>query len=793
MGTTLAACTARTGNTAAVRWWRNWFPPIVRLLALTARRLVAFGVLGGLVGMAAFAAAENANAQSCTSGATPCFQGLAPFGSEAVSANGSVVVGNITSGGTEAATWINGTITPLGFLPGCSSPCSSSATAVSPDGSVVAGYASTSTGAIEAVTWANGTITALGYLPNDDFSEAFGVSANGVVVGGGSYGAFMWTNGTMNSLPYPLISCWPNACESTAVAVSENGSIIVGYGGVLEGKYSLVGTEAVEWVNGSITGLGWLTCDDRSQSCNSVARAVSSDGSVIVGQSTRFQMPPTAVKWVNGGISDLGFLPDCANNSCPNGSYATGVNADGSVIVGNAVDGSGTGVAFVWTAATGMQSLQAELACAGLNTIGWTLTTAVVSSDGLTFTGKGFTPGGAEEYWIARMPAPSCVPALPTVTAVAPSHGPLAGGTTVTIAGANFFTAVTAVNFGSIPAASFSVNSATSITATSPPAQHVGTVHVTVTTAGVGTSATSAADQFTYTQASHDFNGDNKSDVLWRDTAGDVGMWLMNGTQLLSPGTIFTNLPANWSIVGQRDFNNDGKTDVLVTDTAGDVGIWFMNGAAIAQSIVLGNMPTSWSVAGTGDFNGNGFGDILWRSAGGDVGIWLDPASQIQAVNLGNVPTNWWIAGVGDFNGDGYSDILWRDTAGDVAIWLMNGSQILQEVSLGNVLTKWSIVGTGDFNGDGMADILWRDTDGDLGMWLMNGAQVGQIALLPTVGTQWSVVQTGDYNGDGMSDILWMDNTGDVGLWLMNGTQSSSVTMLPNPGTNWQAQGTNAD
>ena len=38
--------------------------------------------------------------------------------------------------------------------------------------------------------------------------------------------------------------------------------------------------------------------------------------------------------------------------------------------------------------------------------------------------------------------------------------------------------------------------------------------------------------------ATHDFNGDGKSDILWRDIAGDVGMWLMNGASILQAGVI---------------------------------------------------------------------------------------------------------------------------------------------------------------------------------------------------------------------------------------------------------------
>jgi uncharacterized membrane protein len=57
------------------------------------------------------------------------------------------------------------------------------------------------------------------------------------------------------------------------------------------------------------------------------------------------------------------------------------------------------------------------------------------------------------------------------------------------------FSGATAVRFGTTSAASFKVNSASSITAVTPKGS--GTVDVTVTTP-VSTSATSAADRFTF-------------------------------------------------------------------------------------------------------------------------------------------------------------------------------------------------------------------------------------------------------------------------------------------------------
>ena len=82
------------------------------------------------------------------------------------------------------------------------------------------------------------------------------------------------------------------------------------------------------------------------------------------------------------------------------------------------------------------------------------------------------------------------------ITSVSPNSGPVAGGTVVTISGSGFLGA-TVVNFGATAAASFTVNSDSSITATAPAGAAAGAVDVTVTAPG-GTSATSVADVFTY-------------------------------------------------------------------------------------------------------------------------------------------------------------------------------------------------------------------------------------------------------------------------------------------------------
>lgn len=105
-------------------------------------------------------------------------------------------------------------------------------------------------------------------------------------------------------------------------------------------------------------------------------------------------------------------------------------------------------------------------------------------------TPDGTSPTGAEDRFSYELPQPS-------ITEISPADGTEAGGTPITVSGANF-TGATAVKFGATNATSFTVNSDTSLTAVSPGG--TGTVDVSVTTPS-GTSATGASDRFTYEPA----------------------------------------------------------------------------------------------------------------------------------------------------------------------------------------------------------------------------------------------------------------------------------------------------
>jgi hypothetical protein len=91
-----------------------------------------------------------------------------------------------------------------------------------------------------------------------------------------------------------------------------------------------------------------------------------------------------------------------------------------------------------------------------------------------------------------------------------------------------------------------------------------------------------------------DFNGDGKSDILWRNAStGEVDMWLMNG--LASTASVPLLAAPSWVVAGVGDYNGDGKSDILWRNTTtGQVDEWQMNGASQTGSVTL-LTSTAWA------------------------------------------------------------------------------------------------------------------------------------------------------------------------------------------------------
>jgi 6-phosphogluconolactonase (cycloisomerase 2 family) len=285
---------------------------------------------------------------------------------------------------------------------------------------------------------------------------------------------------------------------------------------------------------------------------------------------------------------------------------------------------------------------------------------------------------------------------------------------------------------------------------------------------------------------SADFNGDGRSDILWRNAVtGENYLYPMDGTTILGgEAYLRTVADLNWKIAGVGDFDGDGKADILWRNNAsGENYIYFMDGTAIkpGEGYIRTVADQNWQVAGIGDFDGDGKADILWRNAVSGEN-YLYPMNGLAILGTEGylrtvADTTWQIVAVAGFDGDGKADILWRNaSSGENYLYPMDGTAIKPgEGFLRTVADlNWKIVGVGDFDGDGKADVVWRNSaSGENYLYPMDGIAIKATeGYLRTVSDlAWQIVAVGDYDGDGKSDLLWRNSsTGQNYLYPMDGT-----------------------
>ncbi len=256
-----------------------------------------------------------------------------------------------------------------------------------------------------------------------------------------------------------------------------------------------------------------------------------------------------------------------------------------------------------------------------------------------------------------------------------------------------------------------------------------------------------------------DFNGDGKVDILWRHYAADGGenfVWYMNGISRTGTDYLPRHAVIDWHIEGTGDFNGDGKTDILWRYTADDANrgqnaVWFMDGVTRSGVATLPALSSlDWEIVDVDDFNNDGKPDILWRcttacaTQGQNVVWYMDGTTRTGAAYLPKQEDlDWRITATGDFNNDGKPDILWRYTAdgtskGQNVAWYMDGITRTGVAMLPNLTgLDWEVVDVADFNGDGKPDILWRNTGsganrGQNVAWFMDGVTRTGVGTLPT-------------------------------------------------------------
>jgi hypothetical protein len=285
------------------------------------------------------------------------------------------------------------------------------------------------------------------------------------------------------------------------------------------------GTSTLAWTTaGTTTG---VTID------NSVG-AQAANGSVPVHPTATTTYALSTVNTVPAGMKNVTVTvttpPPMVSNINPNHGPAAG---------GNTVNLTGTNLTNATVSFGGT---------AGVNPVSSATTVAVVApahaAGSVTVT---VTTSGGSTSTTYTYDAPA---ALPTITSITPSHGPIAGGTHVTIAGTNLGGA-TSVVFGTTNGG-ITANTATSISVTAPP-HAAGGVLVNVMTPGG--SAT----------ARYDYDAPATVDTtqllpVVGSAPGNFGSFFRTSLQLHNPSTSTTGGKLVFHPQGQTPSSGDPST-----------------------------------------------------------------------------------------------------------------------------------------------------------------------------------------------------------------------------------------
>ncbi|NMA97856.1 MAG: hypothetical protein GX970_07070, partial [Phyllobacteriaceae bacterium] len=223
--------------------------------------------------------------------------------------------------------------------------------------------------------------------------------------------AFAWIEGTNQGVPfnhemYQLGALAGGYGQTEARAISHDGRYAVGYSDAA-GKTGL----AVRWnLDGLASGggsaaqsLGSLT----GALGNSTANAVSADGSIVVGYSADADGRDRAFRWKEGATNGVVDNPEMLDMGTLGGheSWARGITRDGVWAVGTSTTETDHEIAFRWSEETGMESIGDWLARHDVE-IGdqWLATATSISDDGRIVGGRMvYLDENGNEQWRAYL------------------------------------------------------------------------------------------------------------------------------------------------------------------------------------------------------------------------------------------------------------------------------------------------------------------------------------------------------------------------------------------------------
>lgn len=143
-----------------------------------------------------------------------------------------------------------------------------------------------------------------------------------------------------------------------------------------------------------------------------------------------------------------------------------------------------------------------------------------------------------------------------------------------------------------------------------------------------------------------DVNGDGNADLVFQNGAGQIYVWFLDGTgnavnfstgSGLKPGSkmLYTAGMGDWRVAAFTDMNGDGIPDFVFQNGAGQIFVWLLDGTGTAINYAAGTglKPGSkflsisglgdWRVVSCADMNGDGKTDLVFQNGAGQIYVWF--------------------------------------------------------------------------------------------------------------------------------------------------------------------------
>jgi Bacterial Ig-like domain/Bacterial pre-peptidase C-terminal domain/FG-GAP-like repeat len=264
-----------------------------------------------------------------------------------------------------------------------------------------------------------------------------------------------------------------------------------------------------------------------------------------------------------------------------------------------------------------------------------------------------------------------------------------------------------------------------------------------------------------------DFNGDGKAEILWRNTTDNrVAMGSVTATSHaftdMKYGGVNVLVGQDFTVEAIADFGGDGKSDILWRNSAGKIAVWEMNGALVANPNMVKDPKTGaeivisrddWGIVGAEYLGNDNRADILWRNKqDGKWAVWQMNSATLQTGSFLKEVATWQDLSKTPAGMAGRPAAI--DEAGNTTGTAFNVGSLTTQASFQGSVDAWDAVDLYRFDVSGpqvvsvrLDGMVGRSTNQNLDMTLFGSNGITVLGESKNPGVQSELIQAGLESG----------------------------------------------